>query len=220
MRLKLMATALLAIGTAGASILVPGGPAQFPDLFSASGEVTLLALASGTFTTPSPSAMGTFIDAVYRNTSGTLDFLYQFHVNTTSRNVVTVTSASDFTGFTTDVGFMTNGSLLPMNPGFVNGTVDPVFVARPVAASVGFFFGPNSANNINKGETSSTLVISTNATRFVAAPDVVGVSGGGPTTNVSGFEPVGVVPEPSVFLLTVGGLVGLIAWRRKTRPLA
>jgi hypothetical protein len=61
------------------------------------------------------------------------------------------------------------------------------------------------------------LVVSTNATKFVAAPDIVGISGGGPTTNVNGFEPT-VVPEPSVFLLTGAGLIGL-GWRRKTRLL-
>jgi len=221
MRLQLTAAALLVIGTAQASVLVPGGPAQFPDMFSASGEVTLLALASGTFATPIPSANGTFVNAVYRNTSGTLDFLYQFNVATTSPNVVAVTTASDFTGFTTDVGFMKDGSLLPTNPGFVDGTTDPVFVARPVAASVGFFFGPNAANNILPGESSFVLVVSTNAKNFVARPDVVGISGGGPTTNVSGFDPVAssTVPEPSVLLLTGVGLAGLVAWRRKTRLL-
>ena len=223
MRLQLTAAALLVIGTAQASVLIPGGPAQFPDMFSASREVTLLALTSGTFATPIPSANGTFVDAVYRNTSGTLDFLYQFNVATTSPNVVAVTTASDFTGFTTDVGFMHDGSLLPSNPspGFVDGNTDPVFVARPVAASVGFFFGPNAANEIHPGDSSFVLVVSTNATNFVARPDVVGISGGGPTTNVSGFDPVAAatVPEPSVLLLTGVGLAGLVAWRRKTRLL-
>src|SRR5215471_18386191 len=70
--------------------------------------------------------------------------------------------ATTFTGYATDVGYATNGSVL--SNGFVDGTIAPGGVDRPFANEVGFNFG--TPNTVAPGTSSELLVIQTNSTMF------------------------------------------------------
>jgi hypothetical protein len=149
---------------------------------------------------------GTYNESVVRESSGTLDFVYQFTNSPLSLTSIERVTMYHFTGFTTDVGFV-NGS----------GTQPPTSAtSSPAGAVVGFGF--LAADAVPAGGTSDLLIIRTNATQY----DNTGTftfQGGGATT-VPGFAPSSVVvPEPSALALTgLGGFVMVVvAARRRGR---
>lgn len=141
---------------------------------------------------------GTYTAEVFRNANGGLDFVYDFQ-NATG-NVVSV-SMSDFDNFTTDV--------------FVTGTGNvPALASRPVASILNFsFVGPGVDNTVGPGQSSSTLVIATNAHQF--GTGAFGLLGAG-TATVQAFAPIGEpIPEPSSMLLFGTGLSACAATLRR-----
>ncbi len=126
-----------------------GGPLSIPFNFSSNAGVT-----AGTLTT-----------AVYKETAtGTLDFYYQIANSGSSATAIGLQTNSNFSGFQTYMGYRIDGSSLQ---GFVNGTVPPIVVNVDKSGKLATFqFNLTDAQNIHPGQTSTALVISTNATEF------------------------------------------------------
>ncbi len=210
--LLMPALALVFSGISQATVLVPGSEG-FPDLFTLASP-TLLAEVTTPFSNADES--GSVLAAVIsdpNNTfgAGDLDFVYQIDNNSASIDGLERLSASTFTGYQTDVGYATNGSLL--GNGFLDGTVAPQTVDRAFANVVGFTFSP--LNTVAPGSDSVVLVIETNATGFTTG--TVAITDG-LSTNLSGFSPNGdpsPTPEPSMTLLAGAGLLALVAVRKK-----
>lgn len=214
-------TLTLGVGIGRATPVTPGGTV-FNDLFFASQDITLLAAHSGSWSTGSGSAAssGTYTDAVYQNTSGTLDFVYQFSNSSSSKVAVTSTTGYNFGNFFTDVGYVQNGASLPGGI-FVNGSTVTPGIPDTISRSgdgstITFNFNVfSTADNIGPGVTSAVLMVSTNATKFTSG--AVGIIAAG-TDNLVGFQPTTAVPEPST-LVPLGGLSlllgGMVTMRRR-----
>jgi|SRR5690242_10329548 PEP-CTERM motif-containing protein len=225
--LTLMALAPGAHATLIGTVPVLPGDTVVPGLVpTATPTGTLLASLSAPFTTSVGTDSGTIISAVFREGGGLLDFYYQIVLNTASTDCggagqpacdpISRETDTSFLGFTTAVGFRTDGSTLPGGV-FADGTVAPVTADRnSVGNVVGFSFNPPNSAKIQPGQTSNVLVISTNATNFNTG--FVSVIDGGVTT-VNSFEPTGSpqtpTPEPSTLMLFGSGLIGLGALRRR-----
>lgn len=197
------------------TILTPPGTAVAPGLVpSGTSAGTLLANLSSpfSFSSVSGTTSGTVISAVYKESGGTLDFYYQIAVSPSSTDPVADESDVTFAGFSTALGFRTDGAGLS-GPGFVNGTVSPVTGDRDAAGDViNFSFQPPDTSEIYPGTTSNVLVISTNATQFAAGN--VSVIGGAAGT-VASFRPIP-VPEPASLALAAAiATFGLM--RRRAR---
>ena len=163
------------------------------------------------FTTTTGTTSGTVTSAVYRNSSGTLDFYYQVSNNASSKTSIARESNVSFLGFTTWTGFRTDA----VGP-FVAGSIAPLTADRDSLGSVlGFSFNPPTSTEILPGQTSDILVISTDATGFTAGNAEV-LDGG--SVTVASFQPAApaAVPEPSSLMLLGTGALGLLgALRRK-----
>jgi hypothetical protein len=164
---------------------------------------------------------GTLRSAVYRNLLGTLDFYYQFFNSTSSPDSISRITMNSFAGFTTDIGYTNqnidgNGNA---DVNFVgsNRNQVPLIGERVSAATVGFNFGAgSSAPKINPGETSSILVIRTNATNFgIGSTSIIN----GAVANIATFAPAASsdVPEPATYALMGAGLVALGLLRRNRK---
>jgi hypothetical protein len=218
MRIALLITTatLSALGTAQATILAPFNPGALPDLFPPISGA-LVASNQQPFTTfGQVQASGSLSTWVYRdpdNTfgAGDLDFVYQFTVSQYLSNaMIAVMSATDFTGFATDVGFVPN-----------TGLVSPMVVDRLDPSSVGFVFGTLVAG-VPVAAPMYDLVIETNATSF---DDKGSVTFFGPASLTNTFEPAtvsAVIPEPSTWMLMgLGfGLLGSAGYRKAAARLA
>jgi hypothetical protein len=200
---------------ASADILAPGASGP-PDVLAPGG--TLLASLSGPWTNTTSTMSGTYLAAVYSDPSNTfgagdLDFVYQVMNSANSTDSIGRTTAINFTGFLTDVGFTLTGSTL--GAGFVNGTVVPITVDRANSGdSIGFSFTPPVSAAINPGQTSTVLIIETNATNFTSGHFNL-IDGG--VTTVASFAPLAArVPEGSALsMLGISGFALLGAMKRK-----
>jgi hypothetical protein len=157
---------------------------------------------------------GTIESAVYRETSGMLDFYYQVMNSANSIDPIARETDSVFSGFSTSVAFRSDGASGVGN-GFVNGGRAPTTADRNVNGSVvGFEFPPSLLTEIDPGLHSDVLVISTNATNFAAGnASVID----GTTFTAASFQPASAVPEPGSMLLLGSGLMSLVAMRRVRR---
>jgi len=207
----LAATAACALFTlpASATILVPPtadaccAPDLFPDLSS---SATLLAESLNQAFTSNLGAADfsgvadTYVFSDPGNTfaPGDLTFFYLVFNNTGSTENLDRLTASDFTGFQTDVGYQTGGT--------GGGTIAPATVDRTSGADVGFNL------SIPAGSGSFFLEIQTDATQFV--PGHLSIIDSGVAT-VDAFAPS--IPEPRTWLMVLlgFGLIGLVARKRK-----
>jgi hypothetical protein len=154
---------------------------------------------------------GTLTFAVYRETAtGFLDFLFQVHNNSTSREGIEFVSNTDYSHNFTDVTYLQRAST-----GFVAGSRAPILADRSTdGAIVNFdFLGSNA---ISPNRTSRELVIHTHAPNF--APGTTHLIDGGVATVVSVGPRPG--PEPASIVLFGGCFAGIAswgAWQRKTK---
>lgn len=182
--------------------LVPSG--------TAAGTLLASLVSAYSFSTTAGITSGTLTSAVYREAGGTLDFYYQVANSASSASAIARETDTNFVGFTTSLGYRTDGSTLA--GGFVNGTVAPVLGdVNGIGTVVGFHFDLTDANKIAAGQTSTALVISTNATNYTAGNAAV-IDGG--TQTVAAFQPAPGVPEPGTMVLLGAGLLALAGIRK------
>jgi hypothetical protein len=223
MRLILPLLAVVPMGTVQATVLPPG-TSGLPDLFAPPAGSILLASTGVVHWTNSVGTMsGTFTSEVFKDpnntfAAGDLDFLYQVSNSAQSTDSIARTTAINFTGFFTDVGFTASGSTL--GGPFVDGTVAPELVDRVSANVIGFTFNAPFLNVIGPGQTSNVLIVETNATMF--APGNFNLIDGGVTT-LGAFSPSGPgsnsVPEPTSVFFIGCAMLALPLVRRLMAPI-
>lgn len=193
------------------TVLTAPGSTVFPGLIAngtAAGTLLASLVSPYSFVTTAGTTSGTLTSAVYRNSTGTLDFYYQVASSANSATAIARETDTNFQGFQVSTGFRTDA----VGP-FVAGTVTPITADSNLSVTVvGFSFNPPDSNKIGAGLTSDILVISTNATNFVAGNASV-IDGG--TQTVAAFQPTAGVPEPGTMLLMGAGMLGLAFINRK-----
>lgn len=211
----------------GGTVTIPGlGKITLPslDTIDLTGDTVLVSTGLENFNTSlSPEEHGTGIEDVLKTSTGTLDFVYQFSVNTVDKTGGSVNSlqAGDFTGFSTGVYY--SGNL----PTFLAGFTIP----KPTASS-----GKNSTNtvgyqgDVSRGGSGSSVtfgslvlpvgandespifVIKTNATTYkpggfsVQDDGVATLAGYQPAISVGNQTPL---PQASLGFFGLVGLLGI-----------
>lgn len=208
--------------SATATFLPAPSPGVVPANCSGIGAGTLLASISAPFTASSGMVSGKIVSAVYQETGGTLDFLYQVTNNSTCPSppcdpIIRETD-SVFTGFTTGVATREDGGNTSATTGlgasdpFVNGGNPSPFADRDATAdTVGWNF--MGGDQISPGAWSFVLVITTNATLYEPG-NAFAIDGG--VTPLASFEPAAPVPEPSSLFLFASGLLSVAGALRRT----
>jgi hypothetical protein len=199
-------TAALALSAVSQAALLPVGGQFVPSAEALPAGMT--ELATNTAPYAGIGFLGTVTSKVFTNDSSNpfganrLTFTYQITNAPESVHVLHRLTASDYTGFQTDVGF--DGAT----------GVPPSRVERSTADVVGFNFIETvggGAGLITPGSSSRTLVIQTDAPAF--RPSFVSLINGGVST-VASFAPV---PEPGTWILASLGLLGLLGLVRRAR---
>lgn len=214
-KFALLAAAALYATPAFSTVLAPGASGVTPDPFNLATQGTLLASLSVpasalTFT-------GTMTSAVYRNTSGTLDFYYQVTrtgSGTSGDEAIQRFTSSSFAGFSVDAFFeaLATGPFVAMN----NGAGDAATDARNVSG--GILTVDFGANPLDGTENSGVYIFRTNATDFTTGTFGIldGSAAQGPT-----FAPT-LLPEPGTWMTMLAGfgVLGMALRFRRRRKVA
>lgn len=209
LRMFLLLVPLLTVGQA--AVLIAPIAGQFPDTFVPCAGCTQLAYLSENETNITGNLAFTFNAAVYTdpgNTfcAGCFDFFYQVINKPASTDDIGRISVINFTSWEVDAGYSVGGEPADGGTAFPTGTIVPGLVDRNTADTVGFQFASTpDSSAIAPGQTSTVLVVETNAIRFTSGFASV-IDGG--ATNVASFEPTA-VPEPATEWLLGLGLIGL-----------
>lgn len=173
---------------------------------------TLLASLTSAFSTASWA--GTLHTSVIKETSGTLSFLYQIQV-TSGTDFLTRMTTVDFTGFTTDVdyfsdGFTGFGYAVPVGTDPFPHTAD-----RHTSNVIGFDFS-NGANDpgLVAGQTTNVMYIRTDATNYTKGSTSM-IDGF--VATVDSFQPTAAVPGPAALIPFGIGFAASLARRRQKR---
>jgi hypothetical protein len=206
--------ALAVVGVLGppaqAVVLSPGGSSSIFGTAAPSGTIQFTQTL--TFDVISNNGLselnGSLTATVIKEAGGTLDFLYQvtnLGATSSSRTGVSIhrVTVSDFTGFTTDVDFVTGTGQAP-------GSAD----RSSTGSTVGFGSSGSPLNfSIAPGQTSAVLYVRTNATSFDDNGNTAIIDS--LSANLKTPEPIGGgggVPEPGTLILLGGSLLGLAGW--------
>ena len=205
-------SAVTAFATSSHAALLPVGGQLSPTTTPPLGEETPIPSGNELASLTAPYAgigfSGTLTSRVLNNDPTNpfgptgLTFTYELTNAATSVHVLHRLSASNFTGFSTDVSF---------NPGT---GVRPHQADRTTADVVGFNFTETAFGGfgvIQPGTQSRVLVVQTNATQHQNS--FVSLINGGVST-VPSFTPV---PEPGTWILAAIGLLGIAAIGRRIR---
>ena len=170
------------------------------------------------FVAPGGLFSGTLRALAVKEAGGTFDFYYQIRNTTTDpTEFIDGLVAGNFTGFTTEVDWVTNGLTGITGAGaFSLGLTPSEFATRDLSPpdDISFFFPFGSLNNSGAQNPSAFLFVRTNATDFASGQVVV--SGAGTTLPVRAFAPA-VIPEPSSTLFGMA-ILSVIAGRRARSP--
>jgi hypothetical protein len=144
---------------------------------------------------------------VYREASGTLDFLFQFSNVKPKKGKngnIEILTTGGFTGFQTDVGWLATSHLTD----FSNGGVAPGNINRSDADTIAFNFA-----GLTPGQTTFELVVRTNAVQYQAWGAHIQDNN---DAGVNDYAPFA-TPEPASIIL-FGSVLTLSAWfvRRRT----
>jgi hypothetical protein len=211
-------------------MLLPGQTVTTPgETYPPPGAAPVTALAAQTvsFSGINPNFGGTVSVEVFREVSGTLDFLYQVaNASSSQFSLASVAAANFGTGspFKTSVDFATNN---PDSSFFSTGSLGAVSATRAGAGPlVTFNLGTSAVAGLAPGATSFVLFIQTDATAYNELGTLT-VSGQNQGTINPGsaalndiLEPTAasVIPEPASALLLGLGLPLAGAWLLR-RPL-
>jgi hypothetical protein len=162
-----------------------------------------------------PNIGGNLAMAVVRETSGTLDFLYQFRNNTTSSSPVNAVSVSNYTGIATSVGSLSGV------PALVAGVFQTPSTAGPASASRGLTGDPVTFSGfaVAPAGISGIFFVRTDTPFFDQLGTALAsssTSGLGSDVFVNKFEPTA-APEPGPLALAAvaGGLAFAAARLRR-----
>ena len=184
-------------GVANATALAPG--ATVTPSTSTLGTATFVTSTSGTINASTFSA--NYTSSVYKETTGTYDFVYSF-TNTAGPNSVESFTAYNFAGFTTDVSYVAGSGVAPID------------AKSNTSGSVLTY----DFTGVTPGASSDTLIIRTNGLGFTSGTMSLqdGSAGSG-----TGFSPTAVsaAPEPGTWALMLGGvgMLGLMLRGRQAR---
>jgi len=215
-----MSVAVALASSAFAAPLIPGGTAvptaNTLGLDPSLAGTTLACIGAGGQGTPFATAnyAGTLHSCVVQEVGGTLTFYYQIQLNANPAGEVLRFNNTDFSGFTTDVGYRLDGmnGVLPVidfNQA-VPGTQGAIGADRsPNGSLVGFdFFDFFNGSPLVSGSTSYWHYIRTNATQYtLGSTQMID----GSNTTVTTFAPI---PEPMTAGLLGLGALALIRRRR------
>jgi PEP-CTERM motif len=215
--LSLAATvAAISAVPAQAVLIAPGTSGLVFDPFSmiSASQGSVLATTSVAGTGLTFSAI--MRSAVYRNTTGTLDFYYQVArtgAGTQGDEMIDAFTAANFQGWLVD-GYVSATD--PDGAGFFTAANNPPSsTTRTGRSSTGGTLQTDfGTNGLELNEISATYVFRTNATAFTAG--TYGIIDGSTISGIA-FAPTNAVPEPATWgLMLVGfGVVGSALRRRK-----
>ncbi len=168
---------------------------------------------------------GSLLSAVYTNSTGGLDFLYQISVTTTTGGV-TATNLNDFSGFSTAAAFDKIDSFVTPAGTFTSGGKRPFGSQRVVGGgSVAFAFNSNDLTAGGKsdgvllsGDKSAILIVRTNATNYRVANATVNAAAAANVTVLAPETGAIVVPEAGTLMLLIPGtMLGAMLIKRRRK---
>lgn len=224
---SLMIMGLGMAGAVNAQVALPAGSTVFNTggaLQTSLGSFTLLGTMSTAFVAANPTAFNGVLDSwvLSGNTDnplGGLSFVYRVTNSQTSADAIHRIAINGYSGLQIEAGYL-NAGLTPTGNAISGLGVTPTLVDRGIAPgdNTGFSFLAGTISgltfdSINPGESSSFLVLYTNAATY--STSVASVIDGS-VASAATFAPI---PEPETYgmMLAGLGLMGFVARRRSSK---